>query len=342
MIHVHEHVPLSTYTTFKVGGTARFFVSVTQTEELSEVFDFAEEKSVPVILLGGGSNTLFDDGEYNALVLKIDIQGVEFEDVDTHRKRVVVGAGVEWDTLVAMTVEQNLFGLELLSLIPGSVGASPVQNIGAYGAEAKDVIESVEVFDRSDKKIKKIKNSDCQFGYRSSIFKKEEGKNYIVTKVTFLLSSQGVVNTSYPDLEKFFLNKQNPTLSEVRDAVIAIRTNKLPDVNTIGTAGSFFKNPVVSGDVFNKLKAKYPEMVGYKLENGDVKVSLAWLLDKVLGMKGFSFGGARLYERQPLVIVAEKNTPVSDVRKLIDHVEKKVFETFGIHIEKEVVILEKK
>ncbi len=337
---IQEYVPLSLHTTFGIGGTARYFAHIHTTDELVEAYTFAEKNNLPVILLGGGSNTLVTDGVINALVLKISILGISREDAQGDTVVVTAGAGVAWDELVEYAVSEHLYGIELLTLIPGTVGAAVVQNIGAYGTELKEVVNTVEVFNTETKKIQYLTKEDCVFGYRDSLFKKNEGKKFVITRVIIQLLKNAQLNLSYKDVQEYFKENKEPTLSEVRSAIIDIRTKKLPDPKIIGTAGSFFKNPTVSKEKYHELCSRFPELPGFVQNDGRVKISLAWILDHALKLKGFSVGGARLHEHQPLVIVAEKNTPSNDVLKLVSYVQEKVKKEFEIEIEKEVVVIQ--
>jgi len=336
-MEILENVSLKDLTTFRVGGPARFFCRIAIPEDISEALKFADEKKVPVFILGGGSNIVVDDDGISGLVMKIEIKGLEFKDVPKGVE-VVAGAGEEWDGLVKATVEKGLYGLENLSLVPGSVGAAPVQNIGAYGVEAGEAIEWVEVFDMKKRVLKRLSKKECAFGYRDSIFKHTEGKGYVITRVAFLLSSHGRVDISYPDLAKYFSEKgTSPDLKEVRDAVIAIRTAKLPNVATVGTAGSFFKNPIIPSKTYLELKRRFPEMPSYPAGFSHVKVPLAWIIDRVCGLKGYRIGDAGVHDKQALVIVNHGGASARDVRTLAAFIAQNVKEKTGIEIESEVL-----
>ena len=328
---IQENVPLSTYTTFKIGGQARFFVVCESVGDVAAAVEFARKQSVPFFVLGGGSNVLVSDAGFAGLVIKIEITGIEVAD-----ELVVAGAGESWDALVAYTVEQGLYGLENLSLIPGTVGAAPVQNIGAYGAEAKDTIEWVECFDSVAGVTKKLSAAECAFGYRDSIFK-HEGKGLIITRVAFKLNKDGQFSTGYKDLQEYFTtNKIEPTLASVRQAVIEIRTRKLPDLTKYGTAGSFFKNPTVAKVFYNELVKKYPKMPAFPVDEAWVKVPAGWILDNVCGYKGVTRGSVGVYQNQALVLVNLGSGTAREIDALAEEMIAKVMETTGIVLEREV------
>jgi len=244
---------------------------------------------------------------------------------------VTIGAGENWDSLVEESVEKKLYGLENLSLIPGTVGAAPIQNIGAYGSEAKDTIESVYVLDIKKDEYKTIKNIDCDFSYRDSMFKKEKNR-YVIISVTFILNKNGKLNLEYGDLK----NIKNPSLKKVREAVIDIRKRKLPDVKEYGTAGSFFKNLIVSCPKAKELLAKYPDMILHEVNDKKVKIPLAWILDHVCGFRGVRIGDVGIYKNQALVIVNYGNASAQDINSLAQKMAKAVYGKTGINIEPEV------
>jgi len=334
-------IPLSTHTTLKVGGPSAFFVSVASADELKEALEWAGEHRLPFFILGGGSNVLFPDSGFSGLVIQMDIKGIVYEEKGDS-VRSIVKAGENWDEFVEDTVKRNLWGLENLSGIPGTVGASPVQNIGAYGVEVAEQIQYVEVFDVGLRKLKRLTKEECVFGYRNSIFKQAKGAQYIVTEVCFCLSKQGSAILKYKDLVTYFKNKSTSNISEVRNAVLAIRAEKFPDMVSCGTAGSFFKNPIVSKEKGEELKALYPDIPLYMVSNTKVKLSLAWILDKLLCLNNYSNGKVSLFKKQPLVFVTEKNARAFEIIKLMQTVQKLVFEKVGIKIIPEVTIVESK
>jgi UDP-N-acetylmuramate dehydrogenase len=332
-MQIQEYVPLSPLTTFHIGGPARFFASVHTTDELREAFIFAQEKKLKVFVLGGGSNILVDDTGFDGLVIKIEIRGVEEKE-----NIFIVGAGELWDELVVRAIKENLWGIENLSGIPGTVGGAVVQNIGAYGAALSQTLQWVEVFDTTNGEIRRLSKEECGFEYRDSIFKHDNGR-HIVLRAAFLLLKTPAPNVSYKDLAQKFGNSA-PSLGHMREEVIMIRKNKFPDLSVEGTAGSFFKNPVLPEVQARQLQRRYPKMPLFGLpESPGMKIPLAWLLDRVLGMRGLRVGSARLFENQPLVIVAQKKGSSEDVKKLARMVVATIREKIGITIEPEVRIM---
>jgi UDP-N-acetylmuramate dehydrogenase len=334
---IRENISLASSTTFKLGGSARYFSDVSTEQELTEALAFASKNKIPFFVLGGGSNVLIGDAGFPGLVIKMSMKGSTFEERKGYAY-VTAWAGESWDELVAKTVEWNAWGIENLSLIPGTVGASPVQNIGAYGVEIKDVVDSVRTIDATTGVEKVFSNRECQFVYRDSVFKRSESKKYIIVSVTFRLSLKPQPNLLYKDIKEYFAQKNiaNPSQSEIRDAVIAIRTGKFPDLLRIGTAGSFWKNPIITREHFEKLKTVYPLMPSFVAGENKVKVPLAWILDNVCGLKGFFQGPVGLFEKQPLVLVANRDASADDVQRLALSVARSVKEKTDIVIEREV------
>ena len=327
-MEIEENIPLAPLTTFRLGGAARFFVRVKSVDELKQSLDFARDKNLATLIFGGGSNVLVRDAGFDGLVIKIEIAGIEQEG-----EMLIAGAGESWDGLVARAVNDGLWGIENLSGIPGTVGAAPVQNIGAYGSEIKNTLAWVEAFDTQSGQVVRLQNTDCGFGYRTSRFKKEPGR-FVVLRAVFKLNKNGAPNTSYKDLA----DSARSNLAEIRAKVLAVRAGKFPDLKKEGTAGSFFLNPVVSAQKAAELLEKYPGLPNFPAENGR-KVSLAWLLDNVLHVKGLSVGGARLYEKQPLCIAASRTASASDVAGLAKKVAELVQDKLKIIIEPEVKII---
>ncbi|MDB5204379.1 MAG: UDP-N-acetylenolpyruvoylglucosamine reductase, UDP-N-acetylmuramate dehydrogenase [Candidatus Taylorbacteria bacterium] len=336
-IKVQTKVPLRGLSTFKIGGDASHLFMLENKKDLKDAVAYAKENDLPIFVLGGGSNILFADSGISAFVIQVLNKGKEYKKIDDLHVLVTAEAGETWDDFVKWTIENHFFGLENLSSIPGTVGASPVQNIGAYGVEVKDLIESVEVFNIQTSEYKTLTNTECAFGYRNSFFKTEEGKNLIVVSVTFTLSLVPNINISYKDLSNHFKDIV-PTPFEVRDAVIEIRKGKFPDLNIHGTAGSFFKNIICNESDIAKLKADYPLMPVYKAGSGFVKISTAFVLDKVCGLKGFRIGNVGLYENQSLVVVNYADATSTDVREFISKIKSIVEQKTGIRIEEEVIL----
>ncbi len=341
---ISEHISLKEYTTFKIGGYARYFVVVTSEDELKEAVVYARDTDLPIFVLGGGSNVLISDEGFPGLVIKLEIKGITFKPVAGERVEVVVGAGENWDELVEQTVAQGLHGLENLSLIPGSVGAAPVQNIGAYGIEVKDSISRVTVFNTEALDFEVLEHNQCDFGYRDSIFKKSEGRKYIITAVVFVLKENNILNISYKDIAEYIKthNIENITLQKVRDIVIDIRTKKLPDVKIVGTAGSFFKNPIIKKEHYEELIKTYPALPAYAGPSaGTVKIPAAWMLDNLCGFKGYREGEVGVYKNQALVLVNFGNAQASEIYSLAEKMIACVKEKTTIELQKEVNIVGK-
>jgi UDP-N-acetylmuramate dehydrogenase len=333
-----EHESLASHTTFRIGGKARYFFVAETANEIRDAVLFAEEKKLPFFVLGGGSNLLFQDADYEGVVIKVGIRGFRFEK-NGDVVKIFAGAGESWEYLVSMVVGGSLWGIENLSFIPGSVGGAAVQNVGAYGSELKDCLESVEVFDTNILTTYTISKDDCKLGYRDSIFKKPEGKNLIITGITLRLSRVGMPNLSYKDVKEYFSGHiGSPSLQEMRIAIVAIRSKKLPDVALIGTAGSFFKNPVITKSEYETLRTRFPECPGIAVGTDLIKVPAGWLLDKVGNFKGMRVGGAKVSDTQALIILNDSSATAKDVRMLAESMQKKIFEETKIKLEPEVVI----
>jgi UDP-N-acetylmuramate dehydrogenase len=343
-MNIEENVLLANYTTFKIGGKARYFVVVKNEEDLKQAVIFAKQKSLPIYVLGGGSNLLISDEGVDGLVLKIEIKGVTWDS----ESQVIVGAGEVWDDLVQQTVDKNLYGLENLSGVPGTVGASVVQNIECYGAEVKDSVESVEVFNIETLEIEILTNKQCDFIYRHSIFKTEEGKKYIILRVNFVLKKEGTLNLDYKDVKNYLkennLEEKNVSLGKMREILLFIRKNKLPDLKQFGTAGSFFKLPVVNSETLFALKKISPDMPHYKIDigcntslQGEHKIPLGHLLEQ-FGWKGYKDGEAGIFEKHSLIVINHGNATAKDVKNLVEKIAKDVKEKTGINIETEVVM----
>lgn len=331
MLDPETGVSLASHTTFQIGGPAEWFVEVTREAELEAAVLWAEERELPITILGGGSNMLVSDTGVPGLTLKLMIDTVE-----QVGDEFIVGAGKNFDELVAETVAAGYWGLENLSHIPGSVGATPVQNVGAYGVEVKDVISNVRVYDRATKNWQTLDAAACQFGYRDSLFKHEAGKDLIVSKVTFALSQTPKPRLEYRDLASAFAEEEAPSQAAIRNAVIGIRAQKFPDWHQVGTAGSFFKNPIITKAKYEALKATYAELPGYEVEPGKIKVPLAWVLQHVCDLRGRRAGTVGSYEGQALVVVNHGGATAAQVEAFATLVSDTVREKTGIEIEWEV------
>lgn len=330
-----ENYPLSNLNTFRTGGNARFFCIVKNVGNLKKANDFAKNNKVNFFVLGGGSNVLISDNGFNGLVIRNEILGKKI----LPNNIVCFGAGENWDKCVQFAIKNKLFGLENLSYIPGTVGGAAVQNIGAYGVEAKDFIYKVEVFDVKDGKVFVMKGRDCKFSYRNSIFKQK--KNLIVTKVYFVLDKKFTANLNYGGIKVASSTtrrrggKVKITAMDVRKAVISIRKSKLPEISELGSAVSFFKNPIVGKKKFEKIQNKYQDIKFFE-EKGKIKISLGFVLDKICGLRGYRKNNVGFYDKQPLVIVNYGKATTKEILALAEIAERKVKEKIGIKIEMEV------
>ncbi len=338
---ISQSESLSKHTSFRTGGRARFFVEIESGDELADVVSQARLEGLPYLILGEGSNVLINDADFDGYVIRPLVRGIEFtDDNDSNGILVVAGAGEHWDDLVAETVAKNLSGLENLSWIPGSVGAAPVQNIGAYGSELKDVLEWVEVFDPKESGLKILNREVCRFDYRDSLFKSSDGRGLIITRLAVRLKENGNQNILYKDLARYFDGKsQTPSVAEVRAAVIKIRQDKLPDIKKYGTAGSFFKNPIISETKYAELIKKYPSMPSFSAGDGFRKIPLAWILDKVCGLNGFREGNVGLYETQPLALVNFGEATTTEIKNFAEKISGIVKEKTDLNIEWEVNLI---
>jgi UDP-N-acetylmuramate dehydrogenase len=340
-ILIEQQIGLGAFTTMFVGGPARFFVRITTKRDLEEVFQFIHEKSLPYFILGSGSNIIFPDEGFDGMVLKMEIGGMTFFDKGS-AVEVTVGAGVVWDDFVAEATTRGLHGIANLSLIPGTVGAAPVQNIGAYGVEVKDIISYVEAFDVKTQTYKIFSRDECHFAYRKSIFKTNEGKRYIVTSVTFELPKEGKVAAEYESLLNRLREEglQNPSVQDIRKTVIAIRTEKLPYDGTLGSVGSFFKNPVVRNEHFERIKKTFPHTPYFPATEGSVKIPAGWIIDNVCNMRGVRKGRVGTYDKQALVIVNYGGASATEVKKFAEEIMCCVKEKTGIIFEREAEYVE--
>lgn len=333
-----EYKLLAPLTTMRVGGPARFFLRVKSLDDLKKGILFAKEKNLPFFILGGGSNILVGDKGFHGVVLKMDTTGVSFEDAPLGKVFVTVSAGENWDNFVEKTVTKGLHGVENLSFIPGTVGAAPIQNIGAYGMEAGNAVAWVEVLDTKKMQILRLTREECGFAYRDSIFKRDEGKPLVVLRVAFLLESDGSPVVSYKDVDVHMkeYSIKNPTLKNVREALYSIRKKKFPDIRKMGTAGSFFKNPILSKTEAERLVGLFPDLPCFPTNDGGVKISLAWLLDHGLSWKGVRDDTVGVFENHSLVIVHFGEGTAENIKMFTSNIQKDVKEKTGISIEPEV------
>lgn len=326
------------YNTFGIDVLAKYFSSFNNLEELKELLNTKEFKENNQLILGGGSNILFTKN-FDGIILKNNIKGIEVVNETEHDVYLKVGAGENWHQFVLHTIENNFAGVENLSLIPGNVGASPMQNIGAYGVEIKDVFHELEAIHKETGELVKFDNKSCEFGYRESVFKNKVKNQFVITSVTYKLSKNPVFNTSYGAIEKQLEENKVKELSikAISDAVIQIRQSKLPDPNQIGNAGSFFKNPIISKVKFEDIKKNYPNIASYPIDELHVKVAAGWLID-TLGWKGKTYGNYGVHKNQALVLVNYGGAKGEDVFNLSTQIIQSVKENFGIQLEREVNI----
>jgi len=341
-MQIKPNFPLASLTTFRIGGLAKYYVKISSQDELFEALQFANTEKLELLVLGGGSNMLVSDKGFDGLVVDIDLKGIEINDVEAGVE-MKIAAGENWDDVVALATLKELWGVENLSNIPGKTGAFPVQNVGAYGQEASQVVKEVEVWDIVEEKKRVIPNIECGFEYRKSNFNSEWKNKFIILSVTLSLKKDPAPNLSYSDVHKYFEDKSitTPTIVEIRKAVIEIRSNKFPDLNELGCAGSFFKNIILTPqqyfDLEKKLADNFSEEIVERLREiknrfrqiKSIKIPAAFLID-ICGLKGKTIGGAKLWEKQPLVIVNTGTATALDVAGLFKVVQKQVFNSTGI------------
>lgn len=336
MINIFENISLKPYHTFATEAKARYFSSFTNIQELKALLKDKRFSGLPCLILGGGSNILFTK-DFDGLILQNNIRGVEILRNDPSTLVIRVGGGENWDDFVSYTVNQGWGGLENLSYIPGNVGAAPIQNIGAYGTEVKESIQLVQTLNRENQLPISYNHSDCLFDYRSSIFKNQLRGKRVITHVVFILSKKPRFILNYGSLYETVSKKGAVNLKTIRQSVIDIRKNKLPDPAETGNAGSFFKNPVVTNKVFKKLLSAFPDLPSYPLHNKKYKLPAGWLIDK-LGWKGYREGDAGVHPRQALVLVNYGNATGREIFQLSQKIQRSVHAGFGIDLEYEVNI----
>jgi len=345
---IREQVPLAPLTTLGVGGPARYFAEARNEAEVVEAVEFARARQLPLFVLGGGSNVVVADAGFPGLVLKIGI--ADLSSFTTRQDDVIfnAGAGVDWDALVASTVEANSAGLECLSGIPGTVGGTPVQNVGAYGQEVSETIREVRVLDLRSLEIRILSNADCGFAYRSSIFNTDERDRYIILGVSFALRRGVKHSIRYADLQQFFAQHSGePTLAEVRAAVREIRHRKamliVPGDEDARSAGSFFKNPVVPQSFFEELSARMTarglQLPSYPAGDGFRKLPAAWLVERAGFAKGYSKGAAGISRKHALAIVNRGGATAAEIVALKDEIQERVADEFGIKLSPEPVFV---
>ncbi len=336
---IQHNYSLRALNSFGIESTARAYLKVTATDQLETVRQDAALSTLPRLILGGGNNLLLTR-DFPGLVLHLSLRGISFNGEDDDFTYVRAAAGEDWQAFVLWSLENNLAGLENLSLIPGTVGAAPVQNIGAYGAELKDVFHSLTVFDFESGKIVSFSKADCDFGYRDSIFKHALRDRFVILDVTFALPKHWQANTAYADVANELAQRKiaEPTPRDISDVIIAIRQRKLPDPAQIGNAGSFFKNPVVTTETRDALVRQHPKLVSYPHGENTHRLAAGWLIDQC-GWKGKTIGNAGVYETQALVLVNRGGANGREIAELAKKIQADVTEKFGIQLEPEPVII---
>ncbi|HTO38698.1 MAG TPA: UDP-N-acetylmuramate dehydrogenase [Brumimicrobium sp.] len=334
---LQENINITPFTTFGVKVISRYFATFSSIEELRKLL--AEVKDQQLLVLGGGSNMLFRK-DYEGITIKNEITGISVIEENEESVLLKVGAGEVWHNFVLYSIEHNLGGIENLSLIPGSVGASPMQNIGAYGVEIKDVFDSLEAIEIATGELHTFSHQDCQFGYRESVFKKELKGKYIIVSVSYKLSKQPKLNTSYGAINSELATRgiTQPSIKDVSDVVIAIRQSKLPDPKEIGNAGSFFKNPVIPKSHYIALQKTYENIPSYPVSEDTVKVPAGWLIDNA-GWKGKTIGEYGVHKNQALVLVNYGKASGNDIFQLSEDIIADIYKRYQIKLEREVNII---
>ena len=332
MLNIEQEKNLVNFNTFGFGAIAQSYLAVTNETELTQAMAYVEQQGLAFQVLSGGSNLLISK-HVAGLTLHMQIKGVSVVDENAEHVFVEVGAGENWHEFVQYSVNQEWQGIENLALIPGLVGASPVQNIGAYGVEIKDVLVSLKAYDFEQKNYVELLNEECDFAYRDSLFKRTYGR-YLITAVTFKLNKQPTINVKYKALQDYIDNKvkKDVGIQDVFDAVCAVRASKLPDPSVIANAGSFFKNPCVTQQRFDQLLVDEPSIVGYSVANNEVKLAAGWLIDQC-GWKGFSENGVGVYEKQALVLIHKGGATIDDLLNLARKIQQSVFDRFRVELE---------
>jgi UDP-N-acetylmuramate dehydrogenase len=333
---VQGRTNLRPYNTFGIAAYATHFAEATSEDEIRELI----AKKNRLLILGGGSNILFTK-DFEGLIIRNALKGIAVVDENEHHATIKVASGENWHSLVMHAISKGWGGIENLSLIPGTVGAAPMQNIGAYGVEVKEVIVNVEAIDRSTGALVTFNNDECRFGYRESVFKHDLKEKFFISSVTLSLTKKNHgINVSYGAISDTLkkMNVTHPTIGDVSNAVIAIRRSKLPDPDVIGNAGSFFKNPVIHVDQYNKIKKTYPEIPGYISDNQQVKVPAGWLIEQSK-LKGLRVGNVGVHEHQALVLVNYGDGSGEEILNLSKKIQHTIKENFGIELIAEVNII---
>ena len=329
---------LKSYNTFGIDCNSSFFARINTLKDLEELYQHPLFKSQKKLILGGGSNILFTSN-YEGLVIKNEIKGIEIKKETSDVVEVQIGAGVNWHEFVTYAVNNKWGGVENMSLIPGNCGTAPMQNIGAYGVEIKDTFISLNAYEIETGETVSFDRKKCDFGYRESVFKNDLKDQYIILDITLRLQKKPILNTKYGDINNTLLKNKisRPTIKDVSNAVIQIRTSKLPDPKEIGNAGSFFKNPIIHQEQFKELKTKFPEIVAYPVNENQVKLAAGWLIEKA-GWKGKDFGDFGVHKKQSLVLVNYNNASGKEIFDLSQDILEDVYQKFQVKLEREVNI----
>ncbi len=333
-----NNISLKKLNTFGINVKCKLFYEINNKGNLKELIKSNQFKQNNYLILGGGSNILFTE-DYDGLIIKNEIRGIDIIEEDDETKKIKVGAGENWHQFVLWTIKNELSGIENLALIPGNVGASPIQNIGAYGVEVKDFIDKVWTINLKNGKEKIFTNSECKFKYRDSIFKNELKDQYIILYVSFKLSKLPMLNTKYKDINNELLSLSlEKSTKNICNAVINIRKRKLPDPKKIGNSGSFFKNPVIEKEKFEYLKKIYPNIIGYKISSTEIKLAAGWMIDQC-GWKGYRYKNAGVHKNQALVLVNYGEATGREIINLAEKIQNSVKKKFDVNIYPEVNII---
>ncbi len=336
-MEILNNINLADYTTMRLGGPAKYLVDVGSKIELQNTLKWAKSHNMPTVTIGGGSNILFTDEGFDGVVIVNKIEGFETVERDDTGVTIRIGAGENWDSVVKRSVEMGLSGIEALSMIPGTAGAAPVQNIGAYGQELADTFVKLAAYDLNTEEYVSLNKEQCEFGYRTSIFKNANPRRYVITSISIKLSQNQMNPPFYDSLQKYFADHSITEFSPsvVRTAVTAIRAEKLPDPITLASCGSFFKSAVVEKTIFDQLRQKFPKIPGFELNKTKVKIPAGWLVEKA-GYKGVSDeNGMGTYDKHALVVVNNSAKSYQDLVDFTDKIVKEVQEQFGIILERE-------
>lgn len=333
---IHTHVSLKNLTTMHLGGPTRFFAEAHTPQEVQSLYKVAKDKNIPIFILGGGSNVIAHDEGYEGLVVRIKIPGFDVIADDLNTTTIKVGGGEIWDSVSKRAVDMRLSGIEAMSGIPGTAGAAPVQNVGAYGQDISETLVSLEAYDSATDTFVTLQNEDCAFNYRTSMFREEQTGRYVITSITLKLSKSLPTAPFYESLQSYF-DQNNITVftqQTVRDGVLEIRREKLPDPTVRPNTGSFFKNSIVENWQLDELKTQYPDIKSYDMGNGTAKIPTGWLIEKA-GFKGQVLHGMRVNDKQALVLINESAQSYADLAAAREEITNKIRDMFRITIEQE-------